>query len=92
MRQLRAYAAALRAFDDSARLGIYSDAHRRLSDLGNDTGVVYKPCGAGGGDLGMAFTNDANAIESFGRAAQAIGFKRLPVELDEHGITVGIER
>jgi phosphomevalonate kinase len=92
MRQLRAYAAVLRALDDAARLGIHSDAHRRLSDLGNSTGVVYKPCGAGGGDLGMAFTNDPDAIESFGRAAHAIGFERLPVELDEHGITVGIER
>lgn len=91
MRQLRAYSAALRALDDAARLGIYSIAHRRLSDLGNDTGVVYKPCGAGGGDLGMAFTNDARAIESFERAVRAAGYKRLPVELDEHGITVGVE-
>jgi phosphomevalonate kinase len=91
MRQLRAYAVALRALDDTARLGIYSDAHRQLSDLGNDTGVVYKPCGAGGGDLGMAFANDAATIESFERAARAAGFRRLPVELDEHGITVGVE-
>jgi phosphomevalonate kinase len=92
MRQLRAYSAALRALDDAARLGIYNDAHRRLSDLGNDNGVVYKPCGAGGGDLGMAFTNEARAIEPFERAAHAAGYKRLPVELDEHGITVGVER
>ena len=40
----------------------------------------------------MAFANDATAIESFARAARAAGFKRLPVELDEHGITVGVER
>ena len=92
MRQLRAYTAALRALDDTARLGIYGDAHRRLSDLGGGAGVVYKPCGAGGGDLGMAFANDTSAIESFERAAHAAGFKRLPVELDEHGITVGVER
>lgn len=91
MRQLRAYVASLRAFDDTARLGIYSDAHRLLSDLGTASGVVYKPCGAGGGDLGMAFGIDANAIESFALAACAAGFKRLPVELDEHGITVGVE-
>jgi len=91
MRQLRAYAAALRTLDDTARLGIFGDGHRRLSALGSDTGVVYKPCGAGGGDLGMAFSNEASAIESFARAASAAGFKRLPVELDEHGITVGVE-
>ncbi len=92
MRELRAYAAVLRALDDTARLGIYGNAHRRLSELGSEAGVVYKPCGAGGGDLGMAFANDTTAIESFARAAHAAGFKRLPVELDEHGITVGVER
>lgn len=92
MRELRVYAAVLRVLDDTARLGIYSNAHRHLSDLGSEAGVVYKPCGAGGGDLGMAFANDANAIESFVLAAHAAGFKRLPVELDEHGITVGVER
>jgi phosphomevalonate kinase len=92
MRELRAYAAVLRALDDTARLGIYGNAHRRLSDLGSEAGVVYKPCGAGGGDLGMAFAYDTTAIESFTRAARAAGFKRLPVELDEHGITVGVER
>ncbi len=92
MRELRAYAAVLRALDDTARLGIYGNAHRRLSELGSEAGVVYKPCGAGGGDLGMAFANDTTAIESFARAARAAGFKRLPVELDEHGITVGVER
>ena len=52
---------------------------------------MYKPCGAGGGDLGMAFAIDARAIDSFERAARAAGFRRLPLELDEHGITVGIE-
>jgi phosphomevalonate kinase len=92
MRELRAYAAVLRALDDTARLGIYGNAHRRLSELGSEAGVVYKPCGAGGGDLGMAFADDTTAIESFARAARTAGFKRLPVELDEHGITVGVER
>ena len=90
MRQLRAYAAALRAFDDTARLGIYNEAHRLLADLCTD-GVVYKPCGAGGGDLGMAFGSDAQAVESFVSAARAAGFNRLPVELDEHGITVALK-
>ena len=91
MRQLRAYTAALRALDDVAHLGIFSAAHRLLSGLAEDHGVVYKPCGAGGGDLGMAFAIDTRALESFERAARAAGFKRLPLELDEHGITVGIE-
>jgi phosphomevalonate kinase len=91
MRQLRAYTAALRALDDAAHLGIYSAAHRLLGELAENHGVVYKPCGAGGGDIGMAFAIDARALDPFERAALAAGFERLPLELDEHGITVGIE-
>lgn len=91
VRQLRAYAATLRSLDDTAHLGIYSAAHRTLTDLGNARGVVYKPCGAGGGDLGMVFTLDLDALASFVGDVSAAGFKRLPLELDEHGTTVGIE-
>jgi len=91
VRQLRAYTAALRSLDDVAHLGIFNAAHRLLSETAEDHGVVYKPCGAGGGDLGMAFAIDTRALESFERAAHAAGFGRLPLELDEHGITVGIE-
>jgi phosphomevalonate kinase len=91
VRQLRAYAAALWSFDDIARLGIFSASHRLLTRCAADHGVVYKPCGAGGGDLGLAFALDALAIESFERVAGAAGLMRLPLELDEHGITVGIE-
>jgi len=91
MRQLRAYAGALQHLDHAAQLGIYSSSHQTLAALGTTSGVVYKPCGAGGGDVGMAFAQDAQAIESFARAARAAGFVPLPLELDLHGVTVGIE-
>jgi phosphomevalonate kinase len=92
MRQLRAYAIALQALDATARLGIYSPAHRTLTDVARAHGVVYKPCGAGGGDLGMAFAIEPGALAAFERGAIAAGFDRLPLELDEHGITVSVER
>jgi phosphomevalonate kinase len=89
VRELRAYSAALRALDDVARLGIYSDAHRTLVDVAERHGVVYKPCGAGGGDLGAAFAIERAALEEFRRSARGAGFGRLSLELDEHGITIG---
>jgi phosphomevalonate kinase len=91
VRQLRAYAEALQHLDRAAQLGIYSNSHQRLAAIGTTSGVVYKPCGAGGGDFGMAFAQGAQAIESFAHAARAAGFVPLPLELDLHGITVGIE-
>ncbi len=92
VRQLRAYAITLQALDATARLGIYSTAHRTLTDVARKLGVVYKPCGAGGGDVGMAFALEPGALAAFERDARAAGFNRLPLELDEHGITVSVER
>jgi phosphomevalonate kinase len=92
VRQLRAYAITLQALDATARLGIYSTAHRTLTDVARKHGVVYKPCGAGGGDVGMAFALEPGVLAAFERDARAAGFNRLPLELDEHGITVSVER
>src|SRR5262249_44537078 len=89
VRELRAYSAALRALDETAGLGIYSAAHRTLVECADRSGVVYKPCGAGGGDLGAAFAIERAALDEFCRSARNAGFARLPLELDEHGITVG---
>ena len=89
VRELRAYAAALRALDDVAKLGIYGAGHRALAELAERHAVVYKPCGAGGGDLGAAFAIDRAALDAFSHAARAEGFAPLCLELDEHGITVG---
>lgn len=91
MRQLCAYIRALQQLDDAADLGIYTDAHRKLTRLGTACGVAYKPSGAGGGDMGMAFATDAAAIASFEAEAATAGFKPLPMELDLHGITISHE-
>jgi phosphomevalonate kinase len=91
MRQLRAFAARLRAFDEAAALGIHSAAHRRLRELAPD-GVVYKPCGAGGGDLGIASALDASVLAAFVARAVAEGYSPLPLELEQDGVQVSIDR
>lgn len=53
----RDYFAALTALDGAAGAGIVTDTHRRLADWAADDGVVFKSCGAGGGDVGLAFAN-----------------------------------
>ena len=85
---LTAYVAALQALDAAADLGIFGAAHNRLGRLAIEAGVVYKPCGAGGGDLGAAFTTDATAAQRFARSAAAHGFLPIPLEIASHGFEV----
>lgn len=82
------YVERLEALDRAAGLGIYSEAHRRLARLATTAGVVYKPCGAGGGDIGAAFSRDAAAIERFCRLAADRGFLPLALETASHGVEV----
>jgi phosphomevalonate kinase len=91
MRELRRYAERLAAFDAAAGLGIATVAHERLRALAG-TAVVYKPCGAGGGDMGLACAEDAAALAAFGRAAAEAGYPPLDMEIARHGVDVSITR
>ncbi|MFM8355740.1 MAG: mevalonate kinase [Gammaproteobacteria bacterium] len=86
---LHHYAACLRALDAAATLGIYDPAHEELHQLAVRAGVVYKPCGAGGGDLGAAFGDDPARIQQFIAAAQNAGYAPLRLETAHHGIDIG---
>lgn len=68
------YSLGLQAFDATTATGIWSGAHRELLELAGQAGVVYKPSGAGGGDYGLAFAADAQALEKFTALAQDAGY------------------
>jgi len=85
---LRDYVGCLQNLDRAAQLAIYDTAHRELHRLAARCGVVYKPCGAGGGDIGAAFSYDAHAIASFTASARAAGFTPITLETAQHGILV----
>jgi len=85
---LSAYTDRLDALDRAAELGIFSPPHRHLQRLAIAAGVVYKPCGAGGGDIGAAFAADAAAIEQFIDLARQAGYLPLALETASHGLEV----
>ncbi|MEZ5561286.1 MAG: hypothetical protein R3E86_22440 [Pseudomonadales bacterium] len=85
---LVAYIDALKRLDDNAALGIYDASHKHLDHLAKDSGVIYKPCGAGGGDIGVAFGTDIEAIDGFVARAEAAGFAAVDLETASHGIQI----
>ena len=85
---LARYVDTLSALDRAAGLGIFSPEHQHLRRLAIDTGVVYKPCGAGGGDIGAAFTDDAGAADRFVAQARQAGYLPLALETASHGLEV----
>jgi phosphomevalonate kinase len=86
---LRSYTAALRRFSIEHGLGVFDAGHQELSEIADDFGFVYKPCGAGGGDIGIVFMlHDATdaSIADFGVQAGQTGFRRLDHSMESAGL------
>jgi phosphomevalonate kinase len=84
---LRDYTRALRQFDVDHSLGIFDAGLAALSDLAESLGLIFKPCGAGGGDIGALFAANRAAAAGFVRSASRQGFETLDVTLDNTGVT-----
>jgi phosphomevalonate kinase len=90
LESLQAYTAALRRFSIEHRLGVFDAGHQELCEVADDLGLVYKPCGAGGGDIGILFAADDApeiSLAQFGIRAGQLGFRRLPRTLEAAGLT-----
>lgn len=88
---LAGYTDTLRKFSDDNRLGIFAAGHDVLADLATTHSVVYKPCGAGGGDLGVALATDEAMLDTFARQAKARGFLPLALAPEQTGARILIE-
>jgi phosphomevalonate kinase len=80
------YVSALQAFDVDHELGIFDAGHDRLVRQAPDHQLVYKPCGAGGGDLGIALGTDPVRLSEFAAVATDNGFVALDLTLDLQGV------
>lgn len=83
---MRAYTNKLQEFDNKTEAGIFSAGHGELHRAGEAGGVVYKPCGAGGGDCGIAISTDISRLDEFSNLAVDQGFVPLDVQRDNRGL------
>ena len=98
---LQRYISALKSLDREAKIGIFSPEHDWVSQLAERIGVLYNPCGAGGGDLGIALSDRPTRLAQFRQAMNDHHTKvatnntstnrlaTIDLELAPHGLTVG---
>lgn len=75
-----AYAAGLDRLGMASGLDIMSAEHRKLRAVAADCGVAYKPCGAGGGDVGVAVGADPARMAAFRRGVLRAGLQILDLQ------------
>jgi len=76
----------LEALGREAEMPIMSSEHKHLLSLARRWGISYKPSGAGGGDLGLCFSDDPHAIDRMTVAVREAGFETIDLSLDPRGI------
>jgi len=84
----REYGDALMRFSVDHDLDIFEAGHEALSRAVSDKSIVYKPCGAGGGDIGIALATDASKLDGFIERACAMGFRHLDFGIDLAGVNL----
>jgi phosphomevalonate kinase len=85
---LAAYADGLDGLGSDAGIDIMSDRHRAILGAAADCGVLYKPSGAGGGDIGVGFSGDPDHIQALRAAIAPWGYRMIDMSNDRRGLTV----
>ncbi len=83
-----AYIDALRQFSVDQDLGVFDAGHGGLVHLATENGIVYKPCGAGGGDIGIVLAASEAAVNEFCKQAHQQGFRNLDIALEVEGVLI----
>ena len=82
------YAEGLRKLGEASGVDIVSLEHRAIGACAAACGVTYKPCGAGGGDIGIALSNDPLRLREFRVRVAREGFREVELQLDAQGLRV----
>lgn len=85
---MSSFVRALKTFDETLDLGVFSDVHAHMYRQAKEFGrVLYKPCGAGGGDLGLAISDDLDSLNTFvSKYAQGPHVRCLDLDVDPQGL------
>lgn len=85
---LHDYYEVLKEFSAKSKIPIISDIHNKIANIVSNTGGVYKPSGAGGGDLGIVFSDSEKTLESVQKDLFQNNIKTLELGISQTGATI----
>ena len=83
------YCEQLHQFSADYDLGIFDAGHAELWHAAGTAGLIYKPCGAGGGDIGILLGTDDAELDAF-MARSAANFSVLDCEMSPTGVRIDV--
>jgi len=88
LESVRAYHQIMEKLGEKIGAPVISKEHQRLADISANVGAVYKPSGAGGGDLGIAFSDSENTIKRLREQIARAGFEIMDLDFGTTGIQI----
>jgi len=76
----------LHSLNHNLSIPVITDEHKLIHDICHKQGVVYKSSGAGGGDIGIAFSTSQEKLDSVAQELKHLNFDTLEIEFGIDGI------
>ena len=86
LEDVRSFYDALKELGDRSAMPIISETHQRIFDLAQQEQVAYKPSGAGSGDIGILFSEDAQRLKKAEEKVRAAGYLPLQIQVARQGV------
>lgn len=82
------YAELMAGFGDSCGVPVVNADHAAIGRLVREAGGCYKPSGAGGGDVGLAWAPEAEGLRRIVRRVRESGYTPLPLAFNAEGLKI----
>ncbi len=83
---IRLYNLLMQKLGDEIGAPIVTDEHLKMANLAAEMGVVYKPSGAGGGDIGICFADSKTLFSDLKDSIKKAGFEPLDLTFEPNGL------
>jgi phosphomevalonate kinase len=80
------YYEVLKTLSIKSKIRIISDIHQKIAKIVNGSGGVYKPSGAGGGDIGIAFCASEKILENVNKDLTRHNFETISLGISTSGV------
>lgn len=85
---LQHFVQVYRDVDSEAELAIWSTQHETMHLLATEVGALYKPSGAGGGDVGVAVATEPQNLAALRRKVTDLPVTVLDLQKDINGVKI----
>jgi len=89
--QIASYGELMGTIGVEMAVAIVDEAHASIRARAEGLGIAYKPCGAGGGDLGMAAATDPGQLHELENWLVENDFMPLALTVDAQGVDARLE-